>query len=518
MRALLSAFLLLAGLCPAAAAGPVSLAARDGGLTLEAELVGFDGEFYEIDTQFGRMVVDAAAVRCTGDGCPDPADFVPAVTVSGAPEVGEVLLPALIEAFADRDDLTALRRIVDDRHFSYELVGGDAAPALRVTLRLTSSDEGFADLLADAADMVLSAREINAAERRLIGNHGLGDLAETRRFRVIALDGLVLATGRANPVDAIPLDSAVRLFAGDPMDWSAFGGVGRPVRPHLPDATSGVTQAFRDYLSVNHGLALSDAVERHGDIDALADEVAASSDALALLPYSALGNAKALRLTGPCGYPLAPTRATIKTEDYPLVAPLFLYLPERRVPRIVRDFLEFVQSPSAGLVVRRAGFVDQRPEGIPIDRQGVRFANAIRDAGDGIGLRDLQRMAGTLAGAERLTITFRFEAGSSALDTQSRANIGLLAQALRSGAFAGREILFVGFSDGIGEAQRNRELSERRAEAVLDAVRAGVGAQADDVRFAVHGFGEAMPMACDEVEWGQRVNRRVEVWVRQSSP
>ena len=26
-------------------------------------------------------------------------------------------------------------------------------------------------------------------------------------------------------------------------------------------------------------------------------------------------------------------------------------------------------------------------------------------------------------------------------------------------------------------------------------------------------FGEALPMACDDTDWGRRINRRVEVWV-----
>jgi phosphate transport system substrate-binding protein len=31
----------------------------------------------------------------------------------------------------------------------------------------------------------------------------------------------------------------------------------------------------------------------------------------------------------------------------------------------------------------------------------------------------------------------------------------------------------------------------------------------------VRGYGEASPIACDEVDWGSRLNRRVEIWVRQ---
>lgn len=219
-----------------------------------------------------------------------------------------------------------------------------------------------------------------------------------------------------------------------------------------------------------------------------------------------------MSLAGPCGYPAVPTVETLKTEDYPLTSPLFAYLPSRRLPKPARAFLAYVQSPQADLIVRRAGFVDQRLETIPLDRQGLRFANAVREAGDGVGLADLKAMVNRLAGAERLTVTFRFEEGSSELDAQSRSNLQLLGEAIRRGEFSGRSILFAGFSDGIGDAAQNRRLSERRAEAVREAVFGS--AALGDVAVEVAGFGEALPMACDDVAWGQGINRRVEVWVR----
>ncbi len=34
------------------------------------------------------------------------------------------------------------------------------------------------------------------------------------------------------------------------------------------------------------------------------------------------------------------------------------------------------------------------------------------------------------------------------------------------------------------------------------------------VALEVEAFGEALPMACDDSDWGRQVNRRVEVWLR----
>ena len=66
--------------------------------------------------------------------------------------------------------------------------------------------------------------------------------------------------------------------------------------------------------------------------------------------------------------------------------------------------------------------------------------------------------------------------------------------------------------DGEGPADGNLRLSERRANAVLRAVSAFAGET--DVILSAEGFGEIMPMACDDTAWGRQINRRVEVWVR----
>ncbi|MGE4326109.1 MAG: cell envelope biogenesis protein OmpA, partial [Pseudodonghicola sp.] len=75
--------------------------------------------------------------------------------------------------------------------------------------------------------------------------------------------------------------------------------------------------------------------------------------------------------------------------------------------------------------------------------------------------------------------------------------------------------LFVGFSDGDGPAEANRAIAQKRAESVRDAVLAAAKtAEAAQVEIGVDAFGEALPMACDDSDWGRQVNRRVEVWLR----
>ena len=194
---------------------------------------------------------------------------------------------------------------------------------------------------------------------------------------------------------------------------------------------------------------------------------------------------------------------------------MFLYLPARRLPALARDFLAYTRSDAAQIVIRRAGFVDQAPENIPLDVQGERFANAINVADGEDGLTELKRMVDTLSPYARLSTSFRFEPGSSRLDAQSRSNVRRFARDIEEGLYDARSILFVGFSDGDGPAGPNLTIAQKRAQAVRDAVQdAAEAADFDMVTIGADAFGEAMPMACDNTEWGRQANRRVEVWVR----
>lgn len=80
-----------------------------------------------------------------------------------------------------------------------------------------------------------------------------------------------------------------------------------------------------------------------------------------------------------------------------------------------------------------------------------------------------------------------------------------MARALEIGKYDARRVMFVGFSDGDGPAGANRDIALRRADAVRWAVsKAAETANLDRVQLDVDAFGEALPMACDDSEWGSK--------------
>lgn len=489
---LLRCVLFLCFLWPASSlAGPVQLTTLDGSMTLEGELVSYDGEFFRVATQFGEITMDGGNVRCSGDGCPDPDKLVARARIGGPPDMIHRLMPALLEAFADQQGLSYLRHFEDDSTVRWDLSEPESGRLVAVFEgAVTPEDDALVQLASSQFDIALGRTEAKRSVRQ----------------DVIALDALVPIVAPDNPRAMVTFDQLSGLLNGRLARWSRLGGDDMPVTLHLPNGMEKLVARLYP------GGRFAEAT-RHDDMHALADAVASDPSALGLVPYSMMGNAIPLIVGGACGLATPATRDSIRAEDYPITQPLFLQRIGARQPKLVRDFIAFARSNEAQPLIRAAGFVDQAVGRIAFDRQGDRIANAVLTAGDDADvMRDVRDMIGTLMAAERLTLTFRFRDGSSELDSQSASNVLRLADSIGRGEFDDRELLFVGFSDGVGEADGNLRLSERRAQSVRRAVAARV--VDEPVRLSSTAFGEVMPMACDDTPWGRQVNRRVEVWVR----
>lgn len=478
----------------ASVAGPVVLTTLDGSYSISGELVSFDGDYYRIETKTGGLTIDIGDVTCEGPGCPDADALVARATVGGPEDMIHRLMPPLLESFAGSRGLTYRRIFTSDDAVTWEL----SDPK---TKRLVARIEGRVAEEGDALAQ-LASRDADLALGRVSGGMRVDQ-------DVIALDALVPIVSVDNPRTMITLEQFRGLLTGGIDTWSELDGPDAPVRLHLPESRD-VTRAL---ARVFPGLRVGKGT-RHAAAKDVAVAVASDPTALGLVSLSRIGNTVPLVIGGSCGLSTPATRANVKSEDYPLTQPLFLHRNGARQPRIIRDFIAYARSHDAQPVIRAAGFVDQGIGRIPFDRQGDRLANAVLTAGDDAArMEEVQRMVAGLMEGQRLTMTFRFRDGSSELDPHSASNVRRLTDAIGRGEFDGKELVFVGFTDGDGAADGNLRLSERRARAVRQAISAFVGETS--VMLSADAFGEIMPMACDDTAWGRQVNRRVEVWVRE---
>jgi len=102
-----------------------------------------------------------------------------------------------------------------------------------------------------------------------------------------------------------------------------------------------------------------------------------------------------------------------------------------------------------------------------------------------------------------------FASGSASLDSKLHPTLDKIAATLNE--YAQTSVTVVGYTDSVGSAEANRELSRRRAGAVADYLsQHGVSRS----RITVDSRGEEEPIATNDTEAGRAQNRRVEMLVR----
>lgn len=485
----------LAALCVAvwtfgsACAQDVTLVAREGGIVLSGTLQGYDGEFFRISTTYGLLTVDGQGVICEGPACPDLTAPKAVMRVVGAADAS-ALLPVLFQAFARERGL--IYEQADGEAYAARILDPESRKDLaEISFAALPPDQATAALEAGAADLKLAYRPEPA-----FGTH------------TVAMDALVAIVAPDNPTPELSTVELASVLAGEVTNWAEIGGPDMPVVLHALAAETDIQLALTDRLGTKEG-----ATVLHPDLASLAEAVAKDPWAIAISGRSAIAPAKRVPLTDSCGFPLLPTSLAIKAEDYPLALPVLILTPKRRLPLLTREFLDFLRTPAAQDAVAAAGFVDRSASRQPMTADGLRLLNAIQGAGEDVTLDDLKRLAGIMDGADRVSLTFRFEDGSSTLDAQSQDNLTDLALLIAAGEFRDQKLVLAGFSDGSGAAEANLALSVERAAKVAQELAAVAPDLSPAQMPQVEGFGEALPMACDETAIGRQLNRRVELWV-----
>lgn len=99
-----------------------------------------------------------------------------------------------------------------------------------------------------------------------------------------------------------------------------------------------------------------------------------------------------------------------------------------------------------------------------------------------------------------------FDTGRATLKPGADRDLDRLAQALKDNP--NTRVMIEGHTDSVGGDDYNMQLSEKRAEAVADALQMR-GVPAD--RYQAKGLGKSFPVASNETQAGRQQNRRVEI-------
>lgn len=497
-----------------ALADPVTLTTRDGTYSIVGDLVEITDDAFTIRSSVGSMTVARDTVTCDGAGCPAGTAPAPQTTIAGDRALGVDLIPTLLSRFAasTRAKATVLKTI--DNGLLVEVSGGDLPQTAAIKIVPSTSSDGIAALLDGTAELALSDRRALTREVRAAQNLGLGDLRSEAQEQIVALDGLLFITHPRNPVRSLTTADAAAIYAGKITNWSQVGGSDLPITLYASTPDLGSADVLDALVMRPAELAVSADATVLGSDRVVAETVATDPAAIGYTRIGNEGPARPLAIRGSCNIQTQPTPFTVKTEEYPLTRQLYIYRGKTPLSPIGDAFSRFLASDAAQTDVASAGFIDQSIAAATIDQQGMRIASAMMVETDPAQQQELRGMMDMLLAAERLSATFRYETGTDLLNARALADLDRLAALLSTDAYRGKEVLFLGFTDTVGDAALNRDLSLKRAEQIIATLLAEYPEVADNVRLTAVGLGEISSLACNDTDPGRAINRRVETWVR----
>jgi phosphate transport system substrate-binding protein len=411
--------------------------------------------------------------------------------IYGSNTVGDELAPALVRGWLQAQGYDQ----ISEQHEGTEhaLTGSNAAgKTLEVELDARGSTTGFVALQAQKADIAMSSRPIKSTEVTALKSFGHCDTAACEA--VVGLDGIAIIVNAKNPLSRLDKGALQRIFSGQVKDWGEIGGDKGAVHVYALDENSGTFDTFSHLVLGKSSLVGS--AKRDASHSEISKRVAADVNAIGFVGLPFVHDSKALAVSDGEAQPITPSAFSVATEDYALSRRLFFYLPELSATELAHKFVEFAVSDAGQKVVEKTGFVSQA-----VLAEEVVIADSAPEE-----YRQLTK------GAKRLSLNFRFLAGSAKLDNKAQRDLARLKafMARPENSKRKRELMLFGFADS-NESMPivSLQLSMERADMVADLL-LKEGMTPGKVR----GYGNSVAVAANDSEAGRAKNRRVEVWIR----
>ena len=453
------------------------------------------------------------------------------VRLSGSPVIGARPVQELATAWARALKLAGVRVDSGMDPDEYDVVAEGAEGSGRMTVQSRSHGTlaGIEPLLRGQVDLWMAARQVRQSDLDAMRARNVPNIPTLAQFQqpgienVIGLTGLTIVVHQRNTVKSLTVQQLRDIYSGRATSWAQVGGPSNlPIGLYSLDVTDTDTDTFcTTILGIGDTRKCVDSFARLAAPSAgmeqvdLADGVAGNPAGIGFVSYSARRGAKPLPLATGCGTGIAPSFFKMKTEEYPLVQRLYLYAaPGRALSPAAQAFLQFALGPAGQAAVGSAGLADQAPS-LSEPRYAEGRIAAASDAMDGGQTRvrspDVRAFEQAVTGADRLSITFRFQAGTNALDSRGEADMSRLIDLLRQAGYARASVTLIGFSSATGDYADNRQLARDRAQAL--------GARLTDAgvpNVSAIGIGPGAAVACNLDPGRGVLNQRVEVWVRKA--
>jgi phosphate transport system substrate-binding protein len=216
-------------------------------------------------------------------------------------------------------------------------------PGVRVDVQTGGSSRGVADVRQGLNSIGMVSRPLKENERDLNGF-------------AIANDGVSIILHQSNPVQALTNQQVVDIYTGKITDWSQVGGNDAPITVVNKAEGRSTLELFTSYFKLKNSDIKAHVVI--GDNEQGIKTVAGNPNSIG---YVSIGTAEfdvakgeRIKLLGIGG--VEATSANVASGKFPLSRPLNL-VTKAPPEGLVKEFIEFAQSPQVHDLVREQSFV-----------------------------------------------------------------------------------------------------------------------------------------------------------------
>ncbi|MFL7813192.1 MAG: phosphate ABC transporter substrate-binding protein [Anaerolineales bacterium] len=230
-------------------------------------------------------------------------------------------------------------------------------PEIRLSVTGGGSGTGIAALINGTVDIANASRRIKEEERQSALDNG----SDPVEF-IIARDAIAVIVNPENPVDQLTLQQISDIYSGKITNWQEVGGEDRPIVKLSRETNSGTHVYFLEEVirlgdPDNKTLFSRDTLLLPSS-EGIGAEIRQNPNAIG---YDGLGyvtdEMKVIAVARTFGDPyILPSAESVNSGGYPIARDLYMYT--NGTPQgIIADYLEWILSPEAQLIVTELGFV-----------------------------------------------------------------------------------------------------------------------------------------------------------------
>lgn len=219
-------------------------------------------------------------------------------------------------------------------------------PSVNITVGESGSGNGAKSLLNGTCDIATMSRAMKPEERDAGAAKGI-QVAE----HVIAMDGIAVVVHPGNPVKGLTKQQVKEVYMGEIQNWKDVGGPDLKIVVIGRDTNSGTYESFQTLVMKSDNV--TDRAEVCGSNGQIRQRVMTTPGAIGYVGLAFLENVKPLEVDG-----VLPTPETIKTKQYPVSRPLFMYTngePPSGTPKA--EYLGLYKTDDGKKIINEQGFV-----------------------------------------------------------------------------------------------------------------------------------------------------------------